>query len=57
MSNLNINMSSMRRSFERTMSNDSISAIEDKDDAALITTNLRCLHIVRCILERNERVS
>ena len=56
----------MRRSLtsevksERSVPNNSISAIEDEDDGkdlAALITNLKCLHIVRCILERNERVS
>ena len=63
MSNLSINMSSIRRSLtsevrsERRVPNNSISAIEDEDDGkdlAALITNLKCLHIV---LERNERVS
>ncbi|CAG8638769.1 14909_t:CDS:10, partial [Funneliformis caledonium] len=61
MSNLSISMSSVRKSLvsetrsERRMSIDSTSPIDDEEnELASLITNLKCLHIVRCILERNE---
>ena len=64
MSNLSISMSSMRRSLtsevrsERRRSIDSTSTFEDEEkELTVLVTNIKCLHIVRCILERNEEVS
>ena len=67
MSNLSINMSSMRRSLtsevrsEGRMSIGSVSTIStienDEKELAALITNSKCLHIVRCILERIEGVS
>ncbi|CAI2182005.1 16196_t:CDS:10 [Funneliformis geosporum] len=61
MSNLSISMSSMRKSLasetrsERRMSIDSNSTINDEEyELEALITNLKCLHIVRCILEKNE---
>ena len=55
-------MSSMRRLLtsevrsERGVPNNSISAIEDDEkDLAVLITNIKCLYIVRCILERNVK--
>jgi hypothetical protein len=49
--------SEVRSEKERRISMNSISTLEDEEkELAALITNIKCLHIVRCILERNEEV-